>query len=330
MKKLRKVFKFSIYVTLVLIMAIVLASPVAAADTSCKTKYPIILAHGMGFTPFPGVPNSFPGIVEALQACGATVYYTTVPAIQSNAVKSAAFKDGFLAIQAADGSAKFNIIGHSQGGLYTRYAITNLSLSPYVASLTTVDSPHRGSFIDSYLLNLVKLFPLLKSFTSSMTLFPGDQTYIDINEQELSVEYMTRTFNPKTPNVNGIYYQSWTGAYRHYNIVKAIYDEMVMILQAMFPRKSAGTMDPLQAAKQLYNMLPDTAAACLYLGAGQGDGLVQVSSAKWGTFLGTQYGPSYSIGLNHLDVVNMQLNGQVWDAVGYWVKTVKDLKAKGY
>jgi hypothetical protein len=41
-------------------------------------------------------------------------------------------------------------------------------------------------------------------------------------------------------------------------------------------------------------------------------------------------GPWYTKGLNHIDAVNMQVYGQVWDAVGYWVKTVQNLKAKGY
>ena len=84
-------FKLSVCAVLVFVVSIVMASSVLARDTSCKTKYPIILAHGMGFTPTATMPHSFPGIVEALRACGATVYYTTVPALP-NAVKSATFK----------------------------------------------------------------------------------------------------------------------------------------------------------------------------------------------------------------------------------------------
>jgi len=34
--------------------------------------------------------------------------------------------------------------------------------------------------------------------------------------------------------------------------------------------------------------------------------------------------------VNHLDAVNMQLRGQVWDAKAYWVNLAKKLKAKGY
>jgi hypothetical protein len=79
---MKKNIKIGIYVTFTLMLAIVFASPVAAADTSCKTKYPIILAHGMAFYPSFTLPNSFPGIVEALRACGADVIITTVEPIE--------------------------------------------------------------------------------------------------------------------------------------------------------------------------------------------------------------------------------------------------------
>ncbi len=308
-----------------------LTTQVFAADTSCATKYPIILAHGMGFTPSPAYPNSFPGIVEALQARGAKVYYTTVPAIASTREKAETFKTGFLAIKAASGASKFNIIGHSHGGIYTRDAITNLGLSPYVASLTTVDSPHRGSYIDQILLDVVALFPMFKSLISGALPFSGDPAKLDENNRDLSVDYMTHVFNPNTPNVSGIYYQSFTCAYRYYDVFKAYWDGIHMIVDALTGSGvSVNPNDPVALAKALYDVLPDTATECYLLGGGLGDGLVQVNSAKWGTFLGTQYGPWYSKGLNHLDAVNIQPYGQKWDAIGYWVKLVQNLKSKGY
>ena len=47
------------------------------------------------------------------------------------------------------GCEKVNIIAHSKGGLESRYAISQLGLSPYVASLTTINTPHHGcTFVD--------------------------------------------------------------------------------------------------------------------------------------------------------------------------------------
>lgn len=47
------------------------------------------------------------------------------------------------------GCGKVNIIAHSKGGLDSRYAISNLGAAPMVASLTTINTPHRdaGSWI---------------------------------------------------------------------------------------------------------------------------------------------------------------------------------------
>ncbi|MGD0022578.1 MAG: hypothetical protein ABSC54_09785 [Smithellaceae bacterium] len=344
---MKKSIKIGIYVTFTLVLAIVLASPVVAADTSCKTKYPIILAHGMGFTPSPQYPNSFPGIVEALQACGATVYTPIVEGIGGTAEKAGQFVNGFSEVSPYDGSSwtsggfkgiqamypagtKFNIIGHSHGGLYTRYAITNLGIAPYVASLTTVDSPHRGSYIDQIELDIVKAIPALGSLIAGAIPFTGDPAKLAANDTDLSVDYMTKVFNPNTPNVKGIYYQSFSCAFRQYNIIKAELDGITEVINAVEGKTTPVPTSALAFAELLYNALPDLAAECFYLGGGLGDGLVQVSSAQWGTYLGTQMGPWYSQGLNHLDAVNIAPYGAKWDAVGYWVQLVKNLKAKGY
>jgi triacylglycerol lipase len=331
----------------VIFIASLLAAQVFAAGTSCQTKYPIILAHGMGFTPSTAFPNSFPGIVEALEACGATVYTPIVEGIGSTIEKAGQFVNGYSEISPYDGSSwtsggfkgiqalnpkgtKFNIIGHSQGGLYTRYAITNLGISPYVASLTTVDSPHRGSYIDQIELDIEQLMPALASLMTGALPFTGSPAQLAANDQSLSITYMEQTFNPNTPNVKGIYYQSFSCAYRQYNILKAEIDGITEVIDALEGKTTPAPTTALGFAELLYNALPDLAAECYLLGGGLGDGLVQVSSAQWGTYLGTQMGPSYSKGLNHLDAVNIAPYGAQWDAVSYWVQLVKNLKAQGY
>lgn len=333
MKKVGRFFRIGICLAFTLMVAIVLVSSAFAADTtSCKTKYPIILAHGMGFTPSPAFPHSFPGIVEALQAKGAAVYYPAVPAIASTREKAEAFKVEFAKIQALyPTGTKFNVIGHSHGGLYTRDTITNLGIGSSVASLTTADSPHRGSYIDQLMLDIVELFPMFESLISGALPFTGDPEKLKQNNIDLSVDYMTKVFNPNTPNKSGVYYQSFTCAYRYYDLLKALWDGITMIVQALTGSGvSVNPNDPVAVAKALYDVLPDLSAECYFLGGGLGDGLVQVSSSKWGTFLGTQQGPWYSKGLNHLDAVNIAPYGAKWNAVSYWVKMVQNLKAKGY
>lgn len=347
--------KVGICLVFTLMLATVLASAAFAADTSCRTTYPIILAHGMGFYPTGTLPNSFLGIVEALQACGATVYVTQVEPLGTSAEKGTQFVNGynwngvhypgFSELKAATGAAKFNIIGHSQGGLYTRYAISNLGISGSVASLTTVDSPHRGSLIDSISLSMAQLMPDVAAKLAA-AINPYDYSYIaqrtgdtvavvaaksQANTIDLTVENMTGNFNPHTPNMSGVYYQSWTCAYRQYNVLLSIYDQLMQLI-ALYTNnlpKPPNPADGMAIGKYIAAGFPDYAATAYLYGGGLGDGLVQVSSAQWGKFLGTQMGAWYSKGLNHFDAINIT-NGKTWNAVSYWVKTVKDLKAKGY
>ncbi len=323
---MKKALMFCFALCFVVILSSV---PVSAADTTCQTKYPIILAHGMGFTPSSAYPNSFPGIVEALRARGATVYCTVVEPIGATREKAEQFKAELLKIMATDPSAKFNIIGHSHGGLYTRDAITNLGLSPYVASLTTVDSPHRGSTLAGVMSAISSILPWLADVLVGLIPSMDDPEKLTINTQQLSPGYMNNVFNPNTPNVGGVYYQSWSAQYNYINPFITTGNYLVLMAEAIVLLG----LDPTSASGSiaaLYGALPYLAAEIYLLGGGYNDGLVSVNSAKWGTYLGTQKGYWYTQGVNHLDVVNISPLGATFDVIGYWVKVVKDLKAKGY
>ena len=50
------------------------------------------------------------------------------------------------------GCRKVNIIAHSKGGLDCRYAAAFLGADKYIASLTTVNTPHSGCEFADYLL----------------------------------------------------------------------------------------------------------------------------------------------------------------------------------
>ena len=53
------------------------------------------------------------------------------------------------------GCEKVNIIAHSKGGLDSRYAISECGMGKYVASLTTINTPHRGCEFADYLLSKI-------------------------------------------------------------------------------------------------------------------------------------------------------------------------------
>jgi triacylglycerol lipase len=115
------------------------------------TKYPIVLAHGMGgFSALVGVYDYFYRIPDELRAGGAQVYLTSVSAFSSSEARGEQLLGQIEYIAAASGKGKVNLIGHSQGGLDVRYVLA--ARPDLLASVTTVGSPHQGADLADWLL----------------------------------------------------------------------------------------------------------------------------------------------------------------------------------
>lgn len=116
----------------------------ASADTYTKTRYPIMLVHGLfGFDSLLGVYDYWYGIPSALRSGGATVYAASVSASNNSTVRGEQLIHDLDTLRALHGYTKFNLIGHSQGGPTARYVA---SVRPdLVASVTSIGSPHTGS-----------------------------------------------------------------------------------------------------------------------------------------------------------------------------------------
>jgi len=290
------------------ILLLVLCIPslvLAGSSYTCNTKYPVVMAHGMGASAqILGIVDYWWGIPEALQDEGCKVYITSVNGMDSTVNKALSFKAQFLQILSVAGAAKANIIGHSHGTLYTRYAITNLGLASKVASYTSIAGPHRGSAVADVVVGVVpdSLEWLVGDTLDFVYAFIfGDTNPNSLqNGYDLTRSYMTNTFNPNTPNVAGIYYQSWAA-----KIKMMAVDARNWYFIATWP--------------------------ILLAYEGDNDGLVSVNSAKWGTFRGVQEASWYSAGCDHLNIVD-QLFGVTpgFDAPDFYVSIVSELKSKGY
>ncbi len=287
---------------LVLIFPALALAGGSSSQPSCNTKYPIVLAHGMfASAEILGVVDYWWGIPSELRDNGASVYITSVNGMDTTVNKAVSFKTQFLQILAVTGKAKANIIGHSHGGIYTRYAITNLGLGAKVASLTTLCSPHKGSALGDLFAQGLSSGPLgalggatldwLYTFLMGDTNPDSTANFIDVSRP-----YMQNVFNPNTPNVAGVYYQSWAGK------VKLYAPSLVLT--------------------------PTWLIMLAYEGAN--DGVVAVNSAKWGNYRGEQSGAWYSPGVDHMGMVG-HLFGVTpgFDAPGFYVSIVKDLKGRG-
>ncbi len=117
----------------------------------CKTRYPILLVHGVFFRDYK-FPNYWGRIPSELIKNGATVYYGNHQSARSVVDSAAELAARIREIVESSGCEKVNIIAHSKGGLDCRYAIEALEISPFVASLTTINTPHRGCKFADYLL----------------------------------------------------------------------------------------------------------------------------------------------------------------------------------
>jgi triacylglycerol lipase len=97
-----------------------------------------------------------------------------------------------------------NLIAHSMGGLDARYMITHLDMADRVRSLTTIATPHRGTYLADWLLvNFRQRLPLLWALEALGTNLDGFQ---DCRPEAC------RAFNARTPNHPAVRYFSFGGA----------------------------------------------------------------------------------------------------------------------
>ncbi len=294
---------------LVLVLILALIAPAAAlaggssASTACKTRYPIVFAHGMGFSAqILGMTDYWYGIPSALRGQGAKVYVTSVNAMDGTTAKATSFKRQALDILAASGAAKINIINHSHGALYSRLAMTNMGLGSRLASWTSMSGVNHGSAMADLLVGgtlpswLVAAGSSVIDFVYAFIMGDTDPNVLQ-NGLDLTRDYVNNVFNPATPNVAGVYYQSYAAAAR-YSCPSVVLEATWIAMLAM---------------------------------EGQNDGMVSVTSSKWGNFRGVQNGAWWSPGVDHCNIVG-HLFGVTpgFDAPGLYVNIAKDLKARGY
>ncbi|MCB9481154.1 MAG: alpha/beta fold hydrolase [Desulfobacteraceae bacterium] len=287
-------------ICLCLLVCLLSSNNVFAGDAS--TKYPVVLAHGMGASAeILGIVDYWWSIDDELEKNGAAVFKTSVNGMDGTIAKAEDFKRQVLDILAATGKEKVNIIGHSHGTLYSRYAISNLGLGPYVASYTSIAGPHRGSSIADMVIDTLPDSlhdDVGGAFDFIYTWVFGDTNPDSLqNAIDLTTDYMKNVFNPNTPDIDGIYYQSYAA--------KAKWSCPSLILQPTW--------------------------LIMLVKEGANDGLVGVESAKWGNFKGVKSGAWYSAGVDHLNIVD-QMFGITpgFDAPAFYVGIVSDLKNRGF
>lgn len=117
----------------------------------CKTKYPILMVHGVFFRDSKAF-NYWGRVPAQLIQNGATLFYGEHQSALSIAQSAEELAARIRTLVEQEGCGKVNIIAHSKGGLDCRYALAHCGIAPYVASLTTINTPHKGCGFAEYLL----------------------------------------------------------------------------------------------------------------------------------------------------------------------------------
>lgn len=120
----------------------------------CCTKYPLLLVHGVFFRDSARF-NYWGRIPKELITNGATIFYGNHQSAASVADSAMELAERIKQIVIETGCEKVNIIAHSKGGLDCRYAIEHCGVADCIASLTTINTPHRGCQFADYLLEKV-------------------------------------------------------------------------------------------------------------------------------------------------------------------------------
>ena len=269
-----------------------------AENHICQTKYPILMVHGIFFRDWQFF-NYWGRIPEELIRNGAQVHYGRQQSSLSIANSAMELSEQIEEIIAETGCEKLNIIAHSKGGLDSRYAISCLDCAPHVASLTTINTPHRGcEWVDILLTKLpVKLVAHVARRYNAIFEKLGDASPDFMGGvNDLTAESAQR-FNMKVLDCEGILYQS--------------------TMSQMSKAGSAGF--PLNIGYRIVKKEQHCA----------NDGLVPIESAKWGHDLGLLKAPGKR-GISHADMIDLNReNIEGFRVRDFYISLIADLKDKG-
>ncbi len=258
-----------------------------------KTKYPVVLAHGMAGFSKVGPVDYWYGIPQDLAKNGATVYVTQVASFESSEARGEQLLAQVQSILAVSGAQKVNLIGHSHGSQSIRYVAG--VLPGRIASATAVGGPNTGSPVAD-VINGITTIPglgplatpviagVVNGFFSIVDILSGQQYRQDALKGLASLTSAgAADFNSRFPAgmpaagtpcgegayvANGVRYYSWSGTGHLTNV-----------------------LDPLD--------LPLAATGLVFAEAN--DGLVGRCSSHLGQVIRDNYN------MNHLDEVNQIL-----------------------
>lgn len=264
----------------------------------CGTKYPLLLVHGVFFRDSK-VLNYWGRVPVELTRNGAVVYYGEQQSASSVENSGRELAEKIEKIVTETGCGKVNIIAHSKGGLDSRYAISKLDCGKYVASLTTINTPHKGCIFAEYLLGKAppKVADMVeKTYNAAFRKLGDSDPDFMSAVKNLTYSFCER-FNEDVPDVEGVMYQS-------------------------FGSKAARARSGRFPLNISYPMVKKY--------DGDNDGLVALASAEWGERFTPIY-PKGKRGITHADMIDLNREDfKGFDVREFYVQVVSDLRERGF
>ncbi len=258
-----------------------------------KTKYPIILAHGIILKDFKYF-KAFGKIEKILRAEGCRVYTAKTDGFGTVEGNAAQLKVRIAEILQTEQTDKVNIIAHSKGGLDARYMIEHLGMEDAVASLTTLCTPHKGSQIATKISSMPKPVKKFIAFwVNTVYRIFGDKRpdALAVCEQlKSSPQAVTEVidFSDK------VYCQSYSAQMRRSR------DDFVMGIPLMFSKRYEN---------------------------GATDGLVSEESSKFGSYRGECTSGSVS----HSEIVDFMVKKSKKEKIyTFYIQLCRELAEKGF
>jgi triacylglycerol esterase/lipase EstA (alpha/beta hydrolase family) len=248
-------------------------------------RYPVVFCHGMlAFSMLkmrmPEDLNCFTPLREFLAARGVRVLFPEVAPTAGVTERAESLRDQIRQWT----SEPVNVIAHSMGGLDARFMIARLDMADQVKSLTTVSTPHRGTYLaDWFLANYRQRVPLLLAL---------EAFGVNVNGFRDCRLDACRKFNEETPDSPNVRYFSFGG------------------------EVSPGRLSPV--LRRAWSILTSA--------EGPNDGMVSVSSARWGDYVET-------INADHFaqtpDAIFLRA-GEDFDTLRFYCRMVENLARRGF
>ena len=267
-----------------------------------KLRYPILLAHGLGFRD-DGPIGYWGRIPQAIEAAGGTVFLSGTDSNGSVEENASMLLKRIDEVLAETGAEKVSIIAHATGGLDSRYAISALGAGDRVASLTTLATPHLGSKTVDRLLRLPHFLIRFGCLcVDGFCRLLGDRrpdTWRAIRGFRTAD---ATAFNAANPDDARVFYQSYACVMKN-------------------------------PASDLLMWLPNLVVGCI---EGENDGLLPPDAVRWGEFRGVIRGNGCR-GVSHCDEIDLRRRPLsraqgtgISDIVDVYAAIVADLRSRGF